>query len=69
MTIDRDKARQMLSDMQRMGKNPPTRQWAYDLVNRWDSGDRKHITPWPLQLAREACKADQFGRIEEMSDG
>ena len=63
--IDRDKARQILCQLETMGKNPPSRQWAYDLQNRWDAGDRAHIAPAALAMAREAYKIDQEGLINE----
>lgn len=66
--MDKDRARQMLADMQSMGKNPPNRQWAYDILRRWDEGDRKHISPAALQIAKEAYKIDQEGLVQEMRD-
>lgn len=44
--------------------NKPQRQWAYELIERWNRGDRKHLTSTCYEIAFNAVRMDEIGYAE-----
>ncbi len=52
--MDKEHAKRLLDQFQKLGKNVPNRQWAYDILRR--AGKDANVTPAALEIARTAIK-------------
>jgi hypothetical protein len=47
----------------------PNRNWAYDVIRRWEKGERRNLSAKVYETARQAVKFDQEDAARVVAEG